>query len=131
MLHDADLSRLLLPKAATDEERKRIGDGRVSATLAVQGTFGDRPDRTGRGELIIRDGKIYNVPLAMGLMQVVTLRLPVARAFNQAAMSYYLRDNKVTFEKFLLESPSINLAGRHRVSRRQSPQPQLRYRIPR
>ena len=111
MLHDADLSRLLLPKSATDEERKRVGDGRVSATLAVQGTFGDHPDRTGRGELIIRDGKIYNVPLAMGLMQVVTLRLPVARAFNQAAMSYYLRDNKVTFEKILLESPSINLAG--------------------
>ena len=111
MLHDADLSRLLLPKAASDEERKRIGDGHVSATLAVQGTFGEHPDRTGRGELIIRDGKIYNVPLAMGLMQIVTLRLPVARAFDQAALSYYLRDNKVTFEKILLESPSIDLAG--------------------
>ncbi|MGN6369116.1 MAG: hypothetical protein ACTHN5_12715 [Phycisphaerae bacterium] len=111
MLHDADLSRLLLPKTATEDERKRIGDGRVSATLAVQQTFGPHPDRTGRGELIIHDGKIYNVPLAMGLMQLVTLRLPVARAFDQAAMSYYLRDNKVTFEKILLESPTINLAG--------------------
>ncbi len=59
----------------------------------------------------MQDGKIYNVPLAMGLMQLATLRMPVARAFDRAAMSYFLRDNKVTFERILLESPSINLAG--------------------
>ena len=81
------------------------------ATLAMRQTFGENPDRTGRGDMEIRDGKIYNVPLAMGLMQMVTLRLPVAQAFNHAAMSYYLRDNKVTFERILLESPSIDLAG--------------------
>ncbi len=110
-LSDAELGALLLPGNASVEERKKMGEGRVSATLAVQQTFGAEGDRTGRGELMVRDAKIYNVPLAMGLMQLVTLRLPVARAFNQASMSYYLRDNKVTFEKILLESPSINLAG--------------------
>ncbi|HUO08753.1 MAG TPA: DUF3971 domain-containing protein [Phycisphaerae bacterium] len=116
VLHDADLGRLALPRTATDEERKHIGDGRVSASLALQETYGTHPDRTGRGELVIQDGKIYNVPLAMGLMQLVTLRLPVEHAFDHAFMSYYLRDNKVTFEKILLESPSINLAGQGSMS---------------
>ena len=110
-MKDADLAGLLLPRGASAEERAKVGRGKVSATLSVQQAFGEYGDRTGRGELLVQDGKIYNVPLAMGLMQVVTLRLPVARSFDRAAMSYFLRDNKVTFEKILLESSSINLAG--------------------
>jgi len=47
----------------------------------------------------------------MGLLQLATLRMPMSRAFNSAQMSYYLRDQKVTFEKILLESPGVNLAG--------------------
>lgn len=110
-LTDAPLAALLLAPNATEEDRKRIGTGKVTASLAVQESMGANPERTGRGELIVRDGTIYDVPLAMGLMQVASLRLPVAHAFNKASMSYYLRDNKVTFERILLESPGINLAG--------------------
>jgi hypothetical protein len=116
-LTDAPLASLLLGPKATDEERKRIGTGKVTASLAVQESFGGgeagagEGDRTGRGELVVRDGTIYDVPLAMGLMQVASLRLPVAHAFDKASLSYYLRDNKVTFERILLESPGINLAG--------------------
>ena len=110
-LKDAALAGLVLPPSAGADERKKVGDGRVSGTLTVQQTFGPNGDRTGRGELIVQDGKMYNVPLAMGLMQVATLRLPVARAFDRAEMNYFLRDNKVTFEKILLESDSIDLAG--------------------
>lgn len=113
VLNDAQLAKLLLPADATPEERKKVGTGRVTATLAVQEVF--RPDstseRTGRGELVVREGKLYDVPLAMGLMQLVTLRLPVSRAFESATMGYYIRDNKVTFEKIVLESPGLNLAG--------------------
>jgi hypothetical protein len=111
VLHDAELSHLVLPGKATDEERKRIGTGRVTASLSLQETFGPYADRTGRGDLLIQDGNIYDVPLSMGLMQIVTLRLPVSHSFHQATMSYYLRNNEITFEKILLESSGINLAG--------------------
>jgi len=111
VLHDAELSRLLLPAKATDEERKKASSGRVTASLSLQESFGAHPDRTGRGELTVQDGNIYNVPLSMGLMQVVTLRLPVARAFQQAGMSYYISDDEVTFDRILLQSAGINLAG--------------------
>lgn len=111
VMADAELARLLLPETATAEERAKIGTGRVTATLAVQQTFGAGGERTGRGELQVKDGVLYNVPLAMGLMQVATLRLPVARSFDGASMTYYLRDDRVTFEKILLESKGINLAG--------------------
>ena len=110
-LADASLASLVLSPKASEEEKKRIGTGKVTASLAVQEIFGPSPDRTGRGELMVRDGTIYNVPLAMGLMQVATLRLPVSSAFDRASMSYYLRDDKITFERILLESPGINLAG--------------------
>ena len=111
MLHDAELSLLLTPGKIPEEERKKISSGKVTASLSLQETFGARPDRTGRGELTIQDGNIYNVPLSMGLMQIVTLRLPVARSFKQANMTYYLRNDEVTFDRILLESDGINLAG--------------------
>lgn len=111
VLSDAELASLLLPADAPADERKRVGTGRVTANLALQEQFGDRATRTGRGELVVRDGTIYNVPLSMGLMQLVTLRIPVSGAFTNAHMSYYIRDNKVTFEKILLGSAGVNLAG--------------------
>jgi hypothetical protein len=116
VLHDADLARLILSDQATNEERKTVGTGRVTASLSLQENFGPHPDRTGRGELVILNGEIYNVPLSMGLMQVATLRLPVANSFRQASTSYYLRNDEITFERILLESKGINLAGMGTVS---------------
>ncbi len=110
-LSDAELSRLALPANAGDDEKKKIGEGRVNASLSLQQTFGPNGDRTGRGELTVEDGKIFNVPLSMGLMQVATLRLPVADSFEQANLSYYLRNDQITFERILLQSKGINLAG--------------------
>jgi hypothetical protein len=116
VLHNAELSSLLVPGKVSDEERKKVSSGRVTASLSLQETFGIHPDRTGRGELIVQDGNMYNAPLAMGLMQIVTLRLPVSSSFQQAAMSYYLRNDEVTFDKILLESAGINVAGLGTVS---------------
>ena len=116
VLHDADLARLVLSEQYTPEGRKTVGNGRVTASLALQENFGAHPDRTGRGELAIVDGEIYNVPLSLGLIQVVTLRLPVASSFQLASTSYYLRNDDITFERILLESPGINLAGMGTVS---------------
>jgi hypothetical protein len=110
-LSDAELGRVLLPATATAEERSKIGTGHVTATLSLQQTFGARGERTGRGGLVVKDGVLYNVPLAMGLLQVATLRLPLARSFDGASMDYYLRDDRVTFERIVLESKGINLAG--------------------
>ncbi|HVX86696.1 MAG TPA: hypothetical protein VH253_18075 [Phycisphaerae bacterium] len=111
VLSDAELNRLLLPANATAEDRAKLGNGQVTATLAVQQTFGQRGERTGRGDLVVKDGVLYNVPLAMGLLQVATLRLPVAHSFDGASMTYYLRDNRVTFERIILESKGVDLAG--------------------
>jgi hypothetical protein len=111
VLSDADLPRLLLSASATEEERRKVGTGRVTASLSLQQTFGPQGDRTGRGDLVVANANIYDVPLSMGLMQIVTLRLPIAHSFQHATMSYYLRNDEITFEKILLESSGVNLAG--------------------
>lgn len=110
-LSDADLAQLVATDSSGGDDHKKIGEGRVNASLSLQETFGPDADRTGRGELTIDNGKIFNVPLSMGLMQIATLRLPVADSFEQASLSYYLRNDQVTFERILLESKGIDLAG--------------------
>jgi len=111
VLSDADVGTLALGAKATSAERRKLGTGRLTATLNLQQQFGPFADRTGRGDLVVHDGQLFHVPLAMGLMEIATLRFPVAGTFHDATMSYYLRDNKITFEKILFESPGINLAG--------------------
>jgi hypothetical protein len=115
-LKDADLAHLLLPAKATDEDRRTMGTAQVNATLGLMETFGPGGARQGRGELTLRNGNIYNVPLAMGLMQMVTLRLPVARSFREGEMVYAIKGDTIHFERILLESPGINLAGAGTVS---------------
>jgi hypothetical protein len=115
-LHDADLAHLLLPAKATDEDRRTMGTAQVNATLGLVETFGPGGERQGRGELTLRNGNIYNVPLAMGLMQMVTLRLPVARSFREGEMVYGIKGDTIRFERILLASPGINLAGAGTVS---------------
>ncbi|MEI7766405.1 MAG: hypothetical protein WCJ97_03085 [Phycisphaerae bacterium] len=110
-LTDANVALIALAPDATEEERKRFGTGRLTASLAVQESWGDQPQRTGRGSMLIHDAALYNVPLTMGLLQIVTLRLPVSEAFSSGEVSYYVQDDKVTFEKVLLASKGMNLAG--------------------
>ncbi len=52
----------------------------------------------------------------MGLMQVATLRLPVARSFREADLTYTIGGDTISFDKILLTSAGINLAGEGNVS---------------
>jgi hypothetical protein len=115
-LKDAQLSQLLMTPDTKPEDVKQIGTGKVAATLQLLETFGPGGERTGQGQLNVTEANIYNIPLAMGLMQMVTFRLPVAQSFRQASMNYSIRNNDINFERILLESKGIDLAGTGTVS---------------
>lgn len=116
MLKDADLAHLVFPAKATEEERRTMGTAKVNATLELREVFGPGGQRQGQGQLSLREGNLYNVPLAMGLMQMVTLRLPVARSFREGEILYHIEGDLIHFDRILLESPGINLAGAGNIS---------------
>lgn len=85
--------------------------GMVNATLHLAGKLANAATRTGRGQLTIAKASLFNVPLAMGLMQIATLRLPISHAFTHAGLTYTLRHNTVTFSSIRLHSSGINVVG--------------------
>ncbi len=85
--------------------------GRVSATLHLTGKLANSSTRRGHGNLTISKADLFNVPLAMGLMQIATLRLPVSHAFSHATLAYTLKHDTVTFSRISLHSAGVNVVG--------------------
>ena len=92
--------------------------GRVDATLHLTGELANAATRSGRGRLTISKASLFNVPLAMGLMQIATLRLPISRAFTHAGLTYTLRHNTVHFSNISLHSSGINVVGNGKLNMR-------------
>ena len=86
--------------------------GTVNASLDLRGLFTSSKTRQGRGSLTISNASLFNVPLAMGLLQIATLRFPVSNAFTYAGITYTLRHNTVDFSHIELHSSGVNVVGR-------------------
>lgn len=85
--------------------------GLMSANLVLRGMW-DRPEtRIGTGKIRITQAQIYDLPLVWGLLQITHLALPIPSVFDRAQIDYYLNANTVTFERIILESLDVSMAG--------------------
>lgn len=113
MLSEANLADLVTEPAtpAPDGTAAKPMAGRLSASLSLEGSWRDATRLRGRGELMVRDAELYGLPLAVGILKVSHLALPVNDPFQQALVSYYVRDGRFVFERIDLASPTMRLAG--------------------
>ncbi len=111
-LHGTELSSLLSSPATTQSAKGiQASTGIVDASLTMNATLGSTPTRRGSGQLVIHKASIYDVPMAMGLMQIATLRLPISSNFKHAEVRYTIHNNVVRFKPIFLTSPGVNLVG--------------------
>ena len=111
-LHGSQLAGLLSsPATAPGAGGIQTSTGIVDASLILDAKLGAHPTRAGTGQLVIHQASIYDVPMAMGLMQIVTLRLPISSDFKHADVTYTINNNIVRFKPISLRSPGINLVG--------------------
>ncbi len=111
-LHGSQLAQLLVtPANVRSAKGIRTSTGIVDASLNLSAILGKKPTRHGSGQLVIRRARIYDVPMAMGLMQIVTLRLPISSDFQHADVRYIINNNIVRFQPISLSSPGVNLLG--------------------
>jgi len=85
--------------------------GVLSAALDVEGDWSAERTLRARGDVQIREGVMYRLPLALGLLQISHLSLPVSDSFSRATITYRMRKQKVSFERIVLESPNMRMAG--------------------
>jgi hypothetical protein len=85
---------------------------KLSGSLTIEGTFDDTQSRRGRGEILINGPEMVEVPLMLGLYQIVQLGLPVRDGVNQVQVAYVLSGNRVTFEQLSFQSPGLLIDGK-------------------
>lgn len=85
--------------------------GSLSASLALEGTWGNTASRRGRGDVSVSGKQMYKIPLLLGLMQITNLSLPISSPFNEGAVRYSVEGEKVSFEQIELRASNMLMSG--------------------
>ncbi len=118
-MHDALLDGVVHPQnhpldkpdTTTQPDGERVPTGKIAASLTIEGTPGNPTDRRGRGNIDIRDAKLYELPMALGMLQLLNFSLPTSRSFDRASVSYLIYGDTVRFDAIAIEAPSIRIVG--------------------
>ncbi len=107
---DVDLAKLF-NAGEPDKSKWMDVKGRVAGPLVFSASAGENPTRQAVGELVIRDAKLYELPVILGALQIIYLQLPGEGAFNAGTVKYSLRDDTLTFQEIYLTGKSISVLG--------------------
>ena len=87
-----------------EEQTEPSMTGRLAAALDIQGRWDQANALRGRGDIQIRQGVMYELPLAVGMLQMANLSLPLNQSFDAAQISYVVKDDQIVFERIRFDS---------------------------
>lgn len=85
--------------------------GSVDASLSLEGVNGAPDERRGRGRVEVRNARLYELPFALAMLQILNLSLPTARSFDTASADYRLEGDIVRVDTLRFESPNLLISG--------------------
>jgi hypothetical protein len=106
-LVEADLARFAQEAVAG---RQKLS-GKVAANLELRGEGRGLYALSGRGNLTLRDADIYELPLMVALLKILSVRPPDATAFTESDMQFWIKGNHVYFNRLNFNGDAISLRG--------------------
>jgi hypothetical protein len=85
--------------------------GRVAGRLILGLVPGEPGSRRGRGALEVRDARLYRMPLALSLLQIVHARFPQAQAFSHASVRFLVDGELARIQRVRFDADSVQIAG--------------------
>ncbi len=102
-----------LLNAGSDDEQDRVkGSGRLAGRLQMTGELGRPASRQATGVLQITEGRIYRLPVLVGLLSPILLQLPLDNSFESGQVHYSLQGDRVQLDEIYLAGASLSLLGR-------------------
>jgi len=92
--------------------------GRVNTTLNLSGEFGDVASRRGAGQVEIREGYIYRLPVLLAILNVVNVALPNEEALHDAEARFYITGDRLALDEIQMQGGPLTLVGSGTVSLR-------------
>ena len=104
VVRNADVKEL---SGAKDQDIR----GELTASLALEGTWGESTQRRGRGDVVVAGKQLYQIPVMLGLLQVTNLSLPIGGPFTRGTARYTVDGTRVNFEQMDLRADSMMMTG--------------------
>ena len=90
--------------------------GRVEGFLDATGKTADSNALAGKGEIILRDGKVQQYSLLVALGQILQIDELMQLHLEQAQVNYHINPGIITIDQLLLRSPNIRLSATGTIS---------------
>ncbi|MBN1395545.1 MAG: AsmA-like C-terminal domain-containing protein [Pirellulales bacterium] len=107
-LIDADLARCASEVMAG---RQRLR-GKITATADVSGRGWSRNSLTGRGTIRLSQGDVYELPVMISLLKILSIRPPDQNAFSDGSVSYRIEGEHIYFDQIDFRGDAISLRGK-------------------
>ncbi len=107
-LTEANLARITTERFSNSSDYR----GKVSAVLRLKGTGRSIHALTGDGQVQIRDAKIYEIPLLVGMLKLLRNRTPDTTAFNQSEIKFRVQGPHVVFDQIDFIGDAVSLLGK-------------------
>lgn len=85
--------------------------GRLFGNISLTGTLEGTHTYDGTGSLQLRDANMYQLPLAVAMLNVLNARFPDTNAFNSADIKYRVAGNYVYLDDMRLSGETLALKG--------------------
>jgi len=90
--------------------------GRVFATANVKGTTAGRHTWRGQGQMRLRDADIYEVPVMIALLKLLSVQRPDRTGFTTSAIDFRIEGDDLALERIDFSGDAISLKGEGRVN---------------
>ena len=107
-LVDADLARAAHELAANRQNLH----GRVSGNIELAGAGRSTQNLAGRGSLHLQEGDVYELPLMIAMLKLLSIRAPDQRAFSRSDIDFRIEGEHFYFDRIDFTGDVISLRGK-------------------
>lgn len=106
-LMNADLARCA-QELATGRQNLR---GKITATADLTGTGRTRNRLSGKGSIQLSEGDVYQLPVMISLLKILSIRPPDQNAFSNATVNYRIEGEHIYLDPIDFQGDAISLHG--------------------
>ncbi len=85
--------------------------GRLGATVELSGTGRSLNGMRGRGRIWLRDADIYELPVMISLLKILSIREPNRNAFDRSDIDFHIQGEHVYLDRINFNGNAISLLG--------------------
>ncbi len=86
--------------------------GAVDATLDLRGNGLSKNAMVGRGNVQLRNADIYELPLMIALLKILSVRVPDSNAFSTSDIDFRIQGEHIYFDRIDFRGDAISLLGK-------------------